>query len=1072
MKIRENITYTAKFADWKFLLIFCIWCIPLGLIAQQNKISGLVTDGKGNPLAGVTVSIKQQPNQQTHTNENGQYTIQAVSGNTLIFAFVGFIQEQQNVKADENVINIRMTEDAKDLDEVVVVGFGRQKKESVVSAISTVTAKDLAVTGRGLSNSLAGKLPGIIAIQPSGEPGYDDSNFWIRGVSSFAGGTNPLIIIDGVPRSKSDMSNIPVEDIESFSVLKDASATAVYGAEGANGVILVTTKRGLAQKTVISADLQHAVRTPLRLPQSLDSYRTLSLYNEATWNEKGNPLIGWLPTYDDITLEKYLKGTDPDLNPNTNWLDLLKPNTNVSRYTINFRGGGDRVRFFTSGAYYTEDGLYKSTTIENYNANLKYERFNLRSNIDMDLTQTTKLSVDLSGFFVKQNAPISSADQLWSLISLSPRYLFPMIYSDGSFSEHPVYSAGSVGTAERANPYNLLNNMGYSKNQEVTIQSKINLSQDLSIFTQGLSWRGAVGFDNLSQGRTNRTKEARSYYANSRNADGDLIFNQIRGGAALSNPAAAGSSGERNIYLETAIDYKRSFNVHEVTGLILYNQKEKQFQNRGNGLEMLPYRKQSVVGRVTYGYDGRYLLESSMGMTGSENFAPGYRWGLFPSIGAAWWVSHEKFWEPLEATINKLKFRVSYGKTGNDVLANDLSRYPYREKLTENAAGYNYGWTGGSNAPNNGQGSGGPGAGIIESDYATPRLKWEEENKFNTGIDIGLFNNRIDATVDFFFNERYDILMRRNTLPTAAGLRVAPMQNFGRTKNHGLDLNITGTQKINQLTLGARINYTYTKNKIIEFDEIPQSFSYQAYTGQSIGQPFIYISNGLYTPDDFITTRNEFGAESYQLKPNLPNPGYAVAPGDIRYKDLNGDGVIDNYDQTYDHDFYSSITPGVIYGFGLSADWKGFSAGIFFQGGGRFSTYLLNKVENFYPFSRSITDAALREEAMNRWTHADPYNQDVLFPRPSTANNGNNMRNSTWWYRDASYLRLKNIEFGYNISSNWVKALHLSTIRLYLQGENLYTWDKVKFWDPEVTGRSGSRYPISSTYTFGLNVTF
>jgi len=1072
MKSIKSKTYNTVFSNWKIVLLLYLCCMQLGAFAQQAKVSGLVTDSKGNPIVGATITVKNHKEQQTQTNANGLYSIQVAPGNTLIFGFVGFISEERSVKANETTINIRLTEDAKDLDEVVVVGFGKQKKESVVASISSVTAKELAVTGRGLSNSLAGKLPGIIAIQPSGEPGYDDSNFWIRGVSSFAGGTNPLIIIDGVPRSKSDMSNIPVEDIESFSVLKDASATAVYGAEGANGVILVTTKRGTAQKTAISTDFQHGIRKPLRLPKSLDSYRTLSLYNEATWNEKGNPLTGWLPTYDDTTLEKYRLGTDPDLYPNTDWLELLKPNTNVSRYTINFRGGGDRVRFFTSGAYYTEDGLYKSATVENYNANLKYERFNLRSNIDMDLTNTTKLSVDLAGYFVKQNAPIATADQLWSLISLSPRYLFPMMYSNGVFSEHPVYSAGSVGTGERANPYNLLNNMGYSRNQEVTLQSKVNLSQDLSVFTSGLSWRGTVGFDNLSQGRTNRTKEAKSFFANARNSNGELILNQIRGGAALSNPTSANSSGERNIYLETALDYKRAFNMHDVTGLILYNQKEKQYQNRSNGLEMLPYRKQSIVGRATYGYDGRYLLEASVGMTGSENFASGYRWGLFPSIGAAWWVSHEKFWESIGNTVNKLKFRVSYGKTGNDVLANDLSRFPYREKLTENSAGYNYSWTGGSNAPNNGQGAGSPGAGIVESDYATPKLKWEEENKFNTGVDVAFFNNRIDATIDFFYNERYDILMRRNTLPTAAGLRVSPMQNFGRTKNHGLDLNVTGTQKINQLTLGARVNYTYTKNKIIEFDEIPQSFAYQAYTGQSIGQPFIYMADGLYTPDDFIISRNEFGAQSYQLKPELPNPGFAVSPGDIRYKDLNGDGIIDNYDQTYDNGFYPSITPGIIYGFGLSADWKGFTAGIFFQGGARFSTYLLNKAENFYPFGRSITDAALREEAMDRWTYADPYNQDVLFPRLSTANNGNNMRNSTWWYRDASYLRLKNIELGYNLSSKWVKSLHLTAIRLYVQGENLYTWDKVKFWDPEVTGRSGSRYPISSTYTFGLNVTF
>lgn len=1075
MHIRTRITNMRIIPvfQYKLLLLFFICCTSVTVFAQSNNVTvtGLVTDAQGNPVAGVNVSIKDSAS-GTNTDSYGRYSVQVAPGSTLVFTSVGFVPEERIVVASDPIINIRLIQSVANLDEVVVVGYGQQKRESVVSSISTVTAKELSVTGRSLSNSIAGKLPGIISIQPSGEPGYDDANFWIRGVSSFAGGTSPLIIIDGVPRSKTDMSNIPVEDIETFSVLKDAAATAVYGAEGANGVVLVTTKRGKPAKTAITADLQTSVRKPIRLPKSLDSYRTLSLYNEATWNEKGNPLTGWAPTYDDATLEKYLVGADPDLYPNTNWLDLLKPHTNVSRYTINFRGGGERVRFFTSGAYYTENGLYNSNTVENYNANLKYERFNLRSNIDMDLTKTTKMGVDLAGIFVKQNAPITTADNLWSIISLAPRYLFPMVYSDGTFSEHPSYSAGSVGTAERANPYNLLNNMGYTKNQEVTLQSKVNLTQKLDVITKGLSWRGAVGFDNLSQGRVNRTKEAVSYYANSRDVDGNLIFSQIRGGAALSNPTPGGSSGERNTYIETAFDYKRVFHKHDVTGLLLYNQKEKQYQNRSNGLEMLPYRKQSVVARGTYGYDGRYLLEASAGMTGSENFAPGNRWGFFPAIGLAWWVSHEDFWSPVENVISKLKFRVSYGKTGNDVLANDLGRFPYREKLNEGDLGYNFSWTGGAGVSNNGQGSGSPGAGIVESDYATPQLKWEEEDKFNAGIDIGLFNNHIDATLDFFYNERYDILMRRNTLPTVAGLRVAPMQNFGRTNNKGFDLSVVGTEKINDVTLSARINYTYTKNKIIEYDEIPQSYAYQAYTGQSIGQPFIYISEGLYTPDDFIITINADGSQSYQLKPNLPDPKLAVAPGDIRYKDLNGDGIIDNYDQTYNHNFFSSSTPGVVYGFGLTADWKGLSAGIFFQGAGKFSTYLLNKVENFFPFQRSITDQALREEAMNRWTYEDPYNQDVLFPRLSTINSGNNSRPSTWWYRDASYIRLKNVELGYALNQNWVKRMHLEAIKLYVQGENLYTWDKVKFWDPEITGRSGSRYPISSTWTFGLNVTF
>jgi TonB-linked SusC/RagA family outer membrane protein len=1046
--------------------------MTFSLHAQSNRISGLITDGNGDPLIGVMVVVKNTTTRGV-TNMEGRYAIDAKAGDILVFSYLGFVTEERTIQRNETGINIRMVEASQDLGEVVVVGYGQQKKESVVASINTITAKELSVTGRGLSNSLAGQLAGIIAIQPSGEPGYDDSNFWIRGVSSFAGGTNPLIIIDGIPRSKTDMSNIPVDEIETFSVLKDASATAVYGAEGANGVVLVTTKRGRAQKTAITFNVQRAVRTPLRVPHSLDSYRTLSLYNEATWNEVGNPLAGWLPTYDDETLEKYRVGTDPDLYPNTDWLDMLKDHTNVGRYTINFRGGGDRVKFFASGAYYEENGLYNSNTIENYDANLKYERYNLRSNIDMELTKTTKMSIDLSGYFVKQNAPMTTADNLWSIISMAPRYLFPMVYSDGTFAEHPVYSAGSVGTAERANPYNLLNNMGYTKNWEVTVQSRVNLVQDLDVFTKGLSWRGAISFDAVTQGRLNRTKEANSFFATGRDAEGNLTYNQIRAGSALSNPVASSNSGERKVYIETAFDYKRVFNEkHDVTGLILFNQKETQYQTRSNGLEMLPYRKQSIVGRTTYGYDGRYLLEASMGMTGSENFAAGHRWGIFPAVGLAWWVSHEQFWKNIEKTVNKLKFRVSYGRTGNDVLSSDMSRFPYRERVDEGSSGYNFSWTGGSGVSNNGQGSGSPGNGIIESDYATPALSWEIEDKFNTGIDVGFLEGRIDASIDYFFNERYNILIRRQTIPTAAGLRVNPMQNFGRTRNQGVDLNVIAKQAAGDVMLTGRFNYTYTKNKVLEYDEIPQSYDYQAYTGQSIGQPSMYIAEGLFTPDDFIITTNINGSENYELKPGIPDPGLTVAPGDIRYRDLNGDGRIDSYDQTYLNGFYPTNTPGIVYGFGLSAEWKGFSIGAFLQGATRISTYLLNKVENFYPFQRSITDAALREEAMDRWRFEDPYNQDVLFPRLRTAGNSNNTRASTWWYRDASYLRLKNVEIGYLFNSDVVKKMKLEGIRLYIQGENLCTWDNVKFWDPEVTNRSGARYPISSTWTFGLDVTF
>ncbi|MDR0728651.1 MAG: TonB-dependent receptor [Prevotellaceae bacterium] len=1054
-----------------FLLAVCLYGATGMLQAQTGRISGLVTESDGNPMVGVSIVVT-ATRAATLTDADGRYTIAAAPGDVIEYSFLGYVPEKRTVTANETTINVRMIISAISMDEIVVVGYGQQKKESVVASINTVTFRELAVTGRGLSNTLAGQLAGIIAIQPSGEPGYDDSNFWIRGVSSFAGGTNPLIIIDGVPRSKADMNNIPVDEIETFSVLKDAAATSVYGSEGANGVVLVTTKRGLPQKTAISVNVEHSIRTPLRTPQSLDSYRTLNLYNEAEWNMAGNPLVNWLPTYDDRTLENYRTGVDPDLYPNTNWLDLLKSHTTVQRYTINFRGGNERVRFFTSGAYYTEDGLYNSNTVENYNANLKYERYNLRSNIDMDITKTTKLTVDLSGYFVKQNAPGTTANDLWSIISMAPRHLFPMIYSDGTFAEHPSYSAGSVGTAERANPFNLLNNMGYTKNWEVTVQSRVNLVQDLSVLTEGLSWRGAVSFDAFTQGRINRDKEAESYHSRARDTEGNLIYSQIRGGSALGNPYSSSSSGERKIYIETALDYSRKFGKHDVTGLVLYNQKESQYQSRSVGLEMLPYRKQSIVARATYGYDSRYLLEASMGMTGSENFAEGHRWGIFPAIGAAWWISHEAFWEKIEPVVNKLKLRVSYGKTGNDILPGDMDRFPYREQLNDGSNGYNYTWTGGAGVSNNGQGSGSPGNGIVEDVFATPQLGWEIENKFNVGFDFGMFDGRIDASVDYFFNKRYDILIYRQTIPTATGFRVNPIQNFGQTENQGIDFNIVGKQAIGDVMLTARLNYTFAKNTIVETDEIPQSYAYQAYTGQSINQPIMYIAEGLYTPDDFIITYHSDGHQTYVLKDGYPDPKTDIAPGDIRYRDLNGDGEINDYDRTYINGFYPTNAPQIVYGFGLTAEWKGFSLGAFFQGSDRISMYLLNKVENFYPFQRSIDDAALRSEALNRWRAEDPYNQDVLFPRLRTSGNGNNTRASTWWYRDAGFIRLKNVELGYTFNPVFLQKLRVSSVRLYIQGENLYTWDDVKFWDPEITSRSGARYPISSTWTFGLDVTF
>ena len=485
-----------------------------------------------------------------------------------------------------------MEADAVNLEDVVIVGYGQQKKESVVASMSTIGPAELHVSSRSLNNNIAGKISGVIAVQRSGEPGWDDAQFWIRGVSSYAGGTDPLVLVDGVPRS---MSDIDVDEIESFTVLKDASATAVYGAEGANGVILVTSKRGKQQKTRVNVSAQYGISTPMRVPSLLNSYDYLSLYNEAQWNDAGNPQVGFQPTTSDEELELYRNGSDPDLYPNTDWMSMLRKHTQNQRYTINFRGGGERVRFFVSGAYYTEDGIYKKNkVVEGVDTNVSFKRYNLRSNVDFDLTKTTKMAVDMSGQYINRVAPSKTSDEIFSTMTLFPTHLIPMIFSDGTPAEH--YQADNGGY--RRNPFNYLYYSGYSKSWKATIQSKISLEQQLEFITKGLSVKGVLSFDAESEQYVNRTMTPTTYYVNKsngggRDSEGNLIYTLKESGSALSNPSNGSTGGSKKIYIEASLNYKNTFaQKHDVTGMLLYNQKETQKQNQ-SGLNLLPYRKQS-----------------------------------------------------------------------------------------------------------------------------------------------------------------------------------------------------------------------------------------------------------------------------------------------------------------------------------------------------------------------------------------------------------------------------------------------------------------------------------------------
>jgi len=1017
---------------------------------EKWKVTGIVTDINGESIIGASVVEKGTTNGVT-TDMDGRYELKVSNSNAILsISYLGYVPQDVKISKRRN-INIQLYEDPKTLEEVVVIGYGQQKKESVVASINAISAKELSMPTRSLRNNLAGQIAGVLAVQRSGEPGKDDAEFWIRGISSFAGGTSPLVLVDGIPRS---MNDITVDEIESFTVLKDAAATAVYGAEGANGVVLITSKRGEEQKTTLDIRAEFSVAKPTRLPKMLGSYDYLSIYNEAAWEDAGNPRIFEFPYSDDV-MELYRIGADPDLYPDTDFTSLLKDFTMNERVTLNLRGGSSRVKYFVSGAFYHENGIFDSQAMDDYDANIGLSRYNIRSNIDIAVTKTTDLSVDISGQYVESSYPGKNTGDIFSHIYMYSPHIFPLRFSDGRFSESPMYNGSS-----NENPYNMLNESGYQKTWKAYIQSKFSLNQNLDFITKGLSLKLTGSFD-ADYNATNKRTKTPTTYRLQLNEEGEKEYIQVNEGSPnLTNFSNTSKGGEKRIYLEGALNYKRVFNdVHDVFGTLLYMQKDRQTQSEG-----LPYKKQSIVGRVSYGYDSRYMIEASFGLTGSENFAKGYRYGTFPAVGLAWYISNEKFMKGIDGIINKLKIRASFGLTGNDNIGG--SRFPYREALSQGAAGYPLGFIEGAN----GGGTNNPGNGIIEDTFASPFLSWEVEEKKNIGLDLGLFRGQIDLSIDIFKNDRRDILMQRKTVSSVTGFRKMPWQNFGKVTNRGFDGNIVFKQNIQNVNLSFRGNVTYAKNKIIEFDEVEPRYAYQRYTGHSLNTPLLYVADGLYTNDDFVITENPVnGSKSYELKEGLARPSAGVKPGDIKYFDLNDDGKIDNYDRTYNHGYYSQ-NPEWVYGFGLNVEYKGFYTGIFFQGVANASINL--KGNNFVPFTRS-QDGPLRKEAFSHWSSRNPENQEVLYPRLHTSMFNHNEFNSTWWYRSGNFLRLKNLEFGYQFEPDMLQKAFIKNARIYVQGNNIAVWDDIKMWDPELgTAGSGAKYPINMTWTVGLELSF
>ena len=1009
--------------------------------SQSWVLYGTVTDAGQKPIPGASVKFVNQDNRGTSTDLSGNFMIEAHSpSDTLEISFVGYIPEKIVPGTQRNInIVLQVDEVAQKMNEVVVVGYGTQKKVTLTGAVSSVSTDDIQrVAAPSLSNAIGGRLPGIITRQSSGEPGYDQASVFIRGVASFSGSNNPLVLIDGV-RDR-DMNNISAEEIESFTILKDASATAVYGVRGANGVILINTKKGKMGKPVVKLRSEAAQLTALRMPEYIDGYEYASLLNEAQ-RHIGMPNV----SYTEEDLQKYADGSDPYLHPNVDWTNtILKKHTYQTIHNLSISGGSEMVRYYTNVGFLMQSGIYKEDGLNDFNTNSNVKRYNFRSNIDVSLSKSFSMTVGLGAIIQNGHYPGSSAPDIFSSLGVISPIQYPVTNPDGSV-------AGGASYLGR-NPYALVTQSGYSDQARHTLQSTLAAKWDLSrLITKGLSLNGRFAYDyyNFSGIDRRRTYEIRQYLGKDPVTEEDK-YAVVREGGTLGFSRFT-SANDRKSYIEGSLNYQRSFGgKHDVNGLLLFNQKEDTYLAAGTSIGALPYRSRGYAGRASYAYDNRYLLEFNIGVNGSEQFPPDQRYGYFPSVSGGWIISNEKFWNI--NWINQLKIRGSYGKVGNDQIGG--TRFLYLTRITKNA---NTTWFGSSQQAY---------PGYDEGQIGVTDVTWESSLKRNIGLDVELFNV-VSLQVDAFSEDRTGMLIRRGTIPFVAGYFpwIIPYGNLGESKNHGIDasLKIQNKPASNQVYYSFIGNFTYAHNEILEDDKpLRQGVPYQSAVGHSIGAPYGLQAIGLFKD------QNDIDQSPLQQFSSI------VYPGDIKFKDINGDGVI-NADDYIFLDGHPR-TPEIVYGFGGTVAWKGFDASVFFQGAARTSIFTVGP--SIYPFLRGPGSYnIIKEYYDNRWT---PENTDARYPAATPANNSNNFQYSSQYLRDASYLRLKNAEIGYSFSEHALSRYKVKELRLFINGTNLLTFDKLKFLDPESNNGTNNgldadnlgTYPLQQSLNFGLQINF
>lgn len=1005
------------------LSVLALFLSAAAASAATIPINGLVVNKEKEPMVGVTVLLK-GTSQGVTTDVEGRFFIDVPDKKSVLsFGFVGY-QTQEIVVGSRINLHVILEEQVSELDEVVVVGYGTQRKLSVVGAVEGLAPKDLQIgTNRSLSNNLAGQLSGVIAVQRTGEPGKDNSDFWIRGISTFAGGSTPLVLVDGVERSLNDMD--PAE-IESFSILKDAAASAVYGVRGANGVILINTKRGEVGPPKVSLRYEVAMSEPTKLPEFVDATTYMEVMN--TIASDSRITLPFSQKQIGLTKSRY----DTDLYPDVDWIDAItKKHAWNQRVNVNVNGGSPVLRYNVTASVYNERGIMERDDSQSWDGSTKLTRYNVRSNVDVDITKTTLLKINIGGYLQRQNKVNHDIEDLFNVAFNTPPFVHPTIYSNGKVARKDG----------NQNPWALATQTGYQRLSNSKIESQASLEQNLKFITSGLRARVTFAFDSSNASLVRRGKTP-DYYnpATGRDDDGNLIMNIASYGQEFLDHVSSGEFGEQTTYLEGAVSYSREFGKHYVDAMLLYNQRS---YDTG---EKLPYRNQGFAGRFSYSYDRRYVAEFNFGYNGSENFARDHRFGFFPSVAVGWLISEEHFMEPARDVLSKLKLRGSYGIVGNDRI-NGL-RFAYITTLGTNN-GYSWGTDGSGGHTTQGNVSH---TGRWEGHQGVANLTWEESAKFDVGLELGLWN-ALNLQADYFFERRSNIFMQRTNLPGSAGFIDAPWANYGIVENRGVDLALEFNKQFGRdWFLSLKGTFTFARNKIIEKDEAPTVVgTYRSYTGQSVSTLYGLTALGLFTEADFADV------EKGILREGLPTQSYSsVRPGDIRYKDLNGDGVIDDQDMG---PIGGTETPEIVYGFGASARWKNLDVSVFLQGTA--NTWRIVGSDVFIPGSGSGVLGNILTNYADSWSPDSP-RQDVFYPRFSYGSSLNNRQPSTWWKKSMSFLRVKTVEIGYTYKK----------CRFFVSGNNLFCFSNFKLWDPEVGANDGLIYPTMRSYSLGASVTF